>query len=96
MQIQLTGDNIEITPAIRDYTEKKLKRIQAHMNRITDVHITFSIEKLDQIVDAKISVPGSLLHAHAASEDIYESIDKITDKLTRQLTKYKEKLTDHS
>lgn len=95
MQIRYTGQNIEITPAIRDYSEKKLQRIQNHIHKIMDVHLVFSVEKLNQNVEGTISVPGTQIHAHASSEDMYESIDKITDKLMRQLVKYKEKLTEH-
>ena len=29
MQIQMTGQNTDITPAIRNYVEKKLKRLNA-------------------------------------------------------------------
>lgn len=95
MQIRYTGQNIEITPALRDYSEKKLQRLQNHMNKMMDVHLVFSIEKLNQIVESTLSIPGTQIHAHASSENMYESIDKMVDKLMRQLMKYKEKLTHH-
>lgn len=96
MQIQMTGQNTEVTDAIRSYAEKKLKRINAMVDKINHIHLTFHVEKLNQIAEANISLPGAQLHAEASSEDMYESIDKLIDKLSRQLSKYKEKLTDHS
>ncbi len=95
MQIQMTGQNIEMTGAIRSYAEKKLQRINSLADKISHIHLTFHVEKLNQIAEANISVPGTQIHAKASSEDIYESIDKLVDKIIRQLNKYKEKLTDH-
>lgn len=91
MQIQMTGQNTEITSALRTYAEKKLKRINTMVDKITHLHLTFRVEKLNQIVEANVSVPGAQIHASASSEDMYESIDKLIDKISRQLSKYKEK-----
>ncbi len=91
MQIQMTGQNTEITSALRTYAEKKLKRINTMVDKITHLHLTFRVEKLNQIVEANVSVPGVQIHASASSEDMYESIDKLIDKISRQLSKYKEK-----
>lgn len=96
MQIQMTGQNLEITDAIRSYAEKKLKRAFSIVDKINHIHLTFHVEKLNQIAEANISVPGSQIHAEASSENIYESIDKLIDKISRQLKKYKDKLSDHS
>lgn len=96
MQIQMTGHNIEVTPAIRTYAEKKLQRLNSLVDKITHIHLTFRVEKVNQIAEANIAVPGTQLHAEASSENIYESIDKLVDKVIRQLNKHKEKLSDHS
>lgn len=89
MQIQITGQGLEMTDAIRSYTEKKLKRIATIADKINHVHVTFHLEKVNQIAEANITVPGAQIHAEASSENIYESIDKLVDKLSRQLKKYK-------
>lgn len=91
MQIQMTGQNTEITPALRNYAEKKMKRINTMADKITHLHLTFHVEKLNQIAEANVSLPGAQIHASATSEDMYESIDKLVDKISRQLSKYKEK-----
>lgn len=91
MQIQMTGKNTEITPALRSYAEKKLKRINTMVDKITHLHLTFHVEKLNQVAEANINLPGTQIHASATSEDMYESIDKLVDKINRQLSKYKEK-----
>jgi putative sigma-54 modulation protein len=95
MTPQFTGHHIEITPALRDFTEKKLARIKPHSDLITSLHITFNVNKLSQIAEAKMSVPGQTIHAKAEDENMYNAIDAMVGKLSRQLIKYKEKHTEH-
>lgn len=95
MQINFTGHQIEITPALRAFTEEKLQRLEDHFDRITSIHVTFDVQKLSQIVEATIYVAKGEIHAHAESEDMYASIDALVDKLNAQLTKHKEKYLDH-
>lgn len=95
MQIQFTGNHIDITPAIREYTEKKLKRLENHLDYITNIHVTFSVDKLEQIAEATINVPNKTIVAKAEAGEMYGAIDALTDKLVRQLNKYREKVTDH-
>jgi putative sigma-54 modulation protein len=91
MQLQLTGHQLEITPAIRDFVEKKLQKIRSLGDRITHIHVTLEKEKVNAIALANISLPGSQFHVESRSEDMYESIDKLVDKIVHQLKKYKDK-----
>jgi len=95
MSTQMTGHNLDLTPALREFTEKKLKRLKAYTDTITSTHITFNIDNLNQIVEAQITVPGNTIHAKAESDSMYAAVDTLIDKLLRQLKKYKEKHTDH-
>lgn len=91
MQITLTGHNIEVTDAIRDFTNNKFEKIFRHVDRITSVNVTFSKENHDQIAEATVHVPGSELHARSSAENLYAAIDGLIDKLDRQIIKHKEK-----
>ncbi len=95
MQTQFTGHNVEVTDALREFTEKKLQRLIKHADNITNIHIIFDIDNLTQIAEAKILVPGNTIHAKATSENMYNSIDALVDKCIRQLDKYKEKQREH-
>ncbi len=97
MQIQITGrNNMEITDALRDFTQKKLQsRLERFADKITSTQLIFSVDKLRQVVEAKIAVPGTEIIASAESDDMYKSVDELVDKLVRQLTRHKEKVTDH-
>lgn len=95
MQLNVTGQHIEITPALRGYVKKKLERIERHFEQVINVHCVLSVEKLRQKAEATVLVSGSSIHADSTEEDMYAAIDLLADKLDRCLKKHKEKLTDH-
>lgn len=90
MQINITGQHVEITPALKDYITEKLERISRHINGITNVHAILSVDKLQHIAEAKINIPGKQLFAKAIADDMYAAIDSLTDKLDKQAVKHKE------
>lgn len=95
MNINITGHRIEVTPAIRHFTEEKFSKLERHFDQITAIHVTLDVEKLRQIAEATLHVAKGELHASSESEDLYGAIDLLIDKLDRQLIKHKEKLRDH-
>lgn len=95
MQINFTGHNVDVTPALRAYTEEKFNKLERHFDRITTINVVFDIEKLDQVAEASVLVAKGELHARSTSENMYTSIDDLVDKLDRQLLKHKEKMKGH-
>lgn len=95
MQINITGHRLDVTPALRAFTEEKFDRLERHFDQITAINVVFDVEKLRQIAEATIIVAKAELHASSESEDMYAAIDMLVDKLNRQLIKHKEKLQDH-
>lgn len=95
MQITLTGHHIDITPALRDYVNEKLERLEHHFGHIIDAHVVLSVVKETRNAEATVNVPGKTLFAEASDMDMYAAIDALTDKLDRQVRRFKDKLTDH-
>ncbi|HBO23077.1 MULTISPECIES: ribosome hibernation promoting factor [unclassified Providencia] len=95
MEFQITGHNIELTPALREIVEKKLKKLEQLFDRINNIQVVLKVEKVQQIAEATLQVNGAELHASAEENDMYAAIDLLVDKLSRQLTKHKEKLRQH-
>ena len=94
MQINISGHHIEITPALREYAERKIKRLEHHFDQITHSNVVLSVEKLRHKAECNIHVNGNDLHASSENENenMYAAIDTLSDKLDRQLIKHKEKL----
>lgn len=95
-QIQITGQNIEITQTLHSYINDKFEKLTRHGNKITSSHVTLNVDKGGrQMAEAKLHVPGSEIFAKAESEDMYKSIDALLDKLVRQLDKHRAKDQEH-
>jgi putative sigma-54 modulation protein len=96
MQINISGHHIDLTPALKEYAEEKIKRLEHHFDHITHSDITLTVEKLVQKAECKIHVNGNDLHASAEDGNMYAAIDSLSDKLDRQLLKHKEKLVSRN
>lgn len=92
MHINITGHRLDVTPALRAFTEEKFDRLERHFDHITAINVVFDVEKLRKIAEATILVSKGELHASSESEDMYAAIDTLVDKLNRQLMKHKEKI----
>ncbi len=86
--ITFTGHHIDLTDPLRDYTTKRFDRILRHFDHITSIDITFEVEKLSQIAKATVNTSGKRIHADADSEDMYQSVDRLIEKLERQLSEH--------
>ena len=95
MRIDTHGQQIEVTPALRDYVEAKLARLGRHFDQPLDVRTLLTLDKPDHRAEATVNVAGRTLHADANAIDMYAAIDLLADKLDRLLVKHKEKLVDH-
>ncbi len=95
MQVSITGHQIQVTEAIRSYILEKLARLERHFDRVMDIHVVLEVEKLAQKAEATVRVNGANLFAEDTQEDLYAAIDGLTDKLDRQIVKYKEKQLHH-
>jgi putative sigma-54 modulation protein len=95
MRVETHGQQIEVTPALRDYVESKLQRLARHFDHPFDIRTQLSLDKPDHRAEATVSISGRTLHADANAIDMYAAIDLLADKLDRLLLKHKEKLVDH-
>jgi len=95
MQLTITGHHIDVTPALRNKVESKLSKLERHFDHLTNIHCILTVEKLEHKAEATVHLSGGTIHADAVEEDMYAAVDALVDKLSRQVTKHKEKLTDH-
>ncbi|WP_029686289.1 ribosome hibernation promoting factor [Tatumella saanichensis] len=95
MQLNITGQHVEITAGLRQFTEEKFAKLVQFFEHINQVYIILKVEKVQQIAEATLHINGGEIHATAVTEDMYSAIDGLVDKLSRQLTRHKEKLKQH-
>ena len=95
MKINFTGHHIEITPALRAFTEEKFSKLKRHYGRITAINVIFDVEKLRHVAEANLLIVKETINASSEAGDLYSAIDKLAEKLDRQLLRNKEKMQHH-
>ena len=83
---------MNITPALQEYVEKRLNRVEKYFNSPIEAQVALSVIKENHIVEVTISMDGLLLRGEEATLDMYASIDLVVDKLERQMRKYKTRI----
>jgi putative sigma-54 modulation protein len=96
MKLQVTGKNLDVTPPIVDYAERKLTKLAKHLSDSSRVELELAVERnpsisQSQVAEATIWTKGPVLRARESSTDMYASIDLVADKLERQVKRYRER-----
>jgi len=87
MDVTFYGDHLEITDAIRTHTEEKLAKLERHNPKLLSAKVTFSIERGTHIAETILHEKGHEFYAKSEHDNLYKSIDKMVDKLDRQVQK---------
>ena len=93
MAITVRGKNLDITPALRDYVEKRVKKVTKYFDRTGDIAVILKVEKGRHQVEVTVPVDGILLRGEESTADMYASIDQVMDKIEKQIEKHKTKIT---
>ncbi|TCS77811.1 ribosome hibernation-promoting factor, HPF/YfiA family [Pectinatus cerevisiiphilus] len=88
----IRGKNIEITPALHDYVEKKVGKVTKYFDTVGEITVLLTVTKGQHIVEVTVPVQGILLRGEESTMDMYTSIDLVIEKLERQIRKQKTKL----
>ena len=92
-KFHIRGENIAITDAIRDYAETKLSKLEKYFSEDVTVHVTAKVYPNKQ-AKAEVTIPHKdvTLRAEETSNDWYNSLNVVVDKLERQIRKHKTKV----
>jgi len=93
MKDNVSGKNINVTQALKDYAEKKVGKLERFFDAEVEAQVTLSVEKDRHIVEVTMPLNGMLLRGETETSDMYSSIDLVVDKLEKQIEKYKTKLS---
>jgi putative sigma-54 modulation protein len=96
MQIAVTFRHMEASEPVRTYLEEKLSRIKKYIDEPIDAQAVLSVsKKIRHNAEVTIVAKGITIKGSEETNDMYAAIDAVTDKLERQLKRYKEKLKNH-
>ena len=92
MKIIITSKNFATNEHLKERIESKFAKLSKYFQDNVEANVTVSLQKGRQKMEATINANGTLFRAEDTNTDIYSSIDKVVDRLSSQMSKYKSKL----
>lgn len=89
MSLQITTRNVDLTDELKEYVEKKVSKLYKFVDGTLGVHVILRGEKFRQIAEITILANGVTIHRQAQTDDMFTSLDKVVDKVQRQIVKEK-------
>lgn len=102
MDIAVKGSNISVTGALESYALEKIERVSKFFDderSDSRAEVELTHERNPSVTDSEVAeatlfINGVVLKAREASEDMYASIDRMSDKLERQVRRYRGRQID--
>jgi len=102
MQVKIKATKIELSPELKDYTEKKMNMLEKYLGDLVvtncDVELEHAIvtQNNGKIYRAEVNlaIPGAILRVEKTEKTINKAIDKVKDHLVLIIKKHKEKIID--
>ena len=102
MQVNITFRNMFATDALRNHVQERLAKVaDKYLDKVTEAHVTLSLERYLHHADINLQSGQFHVRGKEKSEDMYASIDKVSDKLEAQIRSSKdqkkgqERASDH-
>lgn len=92
MQIIVAGRNVEVSGALRARVTEKVGRLAHHFEQVQRAQVWLRVESYpgrNQVVEVTVWGDGVVLRGEEASPDMYASIDRVVDKLDKQISKFR-------
>ena len=96
MKFIIRGKNLEVTDSIKSNKKKKIGKLDKYFEKPGELtaNVIVQVKGKDQIVEVKKKKKKIILRGEESSEDLYASIDLVSDKLERQIKKNKAKMNN--
>lgn len=97
MEASIFVQNVELTPRLQQYVEKKTGRLDRYMPTMTELRVDLASQKARNSADrqiAQITVRdrhGLILRAEEHHSDMFAAVDAVVDKIYRQIKRYRGK-----
>lgn len=95
LNFNIRGENVEVTPAIRDHVESKINKVERYFNEDIQANANVNLKVYnDNQTKVEVTIPmkNLTLRAEERHNDMYAAVDLIVDKLERQIRKHKTKV----
>jgi len=98
MRLQIKAHRGHVSDKVREYAEKRLGKLERRLYAGTLVEVTMSRQnnpsiRDDHAAEAVVHTKGPNIVAHESAETYEAAIDRLVDKLERQIERYRDKRT---
>src|SRR3989304_4317261 len=94
MNVSMNGRKVKLTPDLRKYIEKNMKKLDHYVDHILDFKLILKKERHVYVAEVNINVKRKIMYIFAKSDDIFSVIDMLFDKIDAKLGRYWDKLTN--
>ena len=94
MKINIRGDKVKVTDAIKNHIEEKIGRLERYFEDAQSLtaNVLIKVQVINQIVEVTIPAKKFILRGEVKEKDLYAAIDLVSDKLERQIRKNKTRM----
>ena len=95
MKIEITTkNNCNMTEDMQSYLSEKLKFLKKYINEEEKIKVTITIEKRSQKIKIVLLYMNEILSIKSETSDFYETVDKVTENLKKNILKIHDMKTD--
>jgi putative sigma-54 modulation protein len=98
MELIVKGRNIELNDEIKERANQKIRdRVLKYFDKVTRIELELTLEKnpkivLNNIAEVTVFTPGEIIRSESEGLDVFDAIDKVANKLERQIKRYRNKI----
>ncbi|HWQ78458.1 MAG TPA: ribosome-associated translation inhibitor RaiA [Anaerovoracaceae bacterium] len=92
MKVIITSKNMNASDHLKQTIDSKLDRLGKYFSNEIVANVTLSMEKGRQKIEATINAKGTIFRAEETTNDAYNGVDRIVEKLSSQMSRFKTKL----
>jgi len=92
MKVVITSKNFNGSDHIKETIEKKFEKLSKYFSKDIVANVIISMERGKQKIEATINARGMIFRAEETSADAYDGIDRVVEKLSTQMSRFKAKL----
>lgn len=92
MRMNIVGRKYKVYNKLEEIIDKKFEKLGKYFSDDITVNVVLSQERGKDKVEATINAKGAVFRSEVVADDVQDAIDKVVDKLSSQMSRFKGKL----
>ncbi len=92
MNVIISSKNAHVGDYLKETIEKKLEKLGKYFSDDIVANVLLEEEKKSKKIETTIRTKGMIFRAEATADEFYDAIDKIVDRLSTQMSRFKNKI----